>query len=80
MRVFRILLLGLLLGVTSCTIEPLDNYKGAVVYLKQNPPAGMRVVLKIEGTTDALKPYHYFIVVYVHELDYKRFEVGDTIK
>lgn len=59
----------------SCTMQPIDNYGGAIIHKKDAPPVGERFILQI-NTKDgsALK------TVYVSEYDYKRYEVGDTIK
>ena len=60
----------------SCTPEPIENYKGSIVYKKENPPAGMRFELKYK-----YKESKYdFKTVYVLELDWNKYQVGDTIK
>ena len=61
---------------TSCTPEPIENHKGSIVYKKENPPAGMRFELKYKDKDSK----YDFKTVYVLELDWNKYKVGDTIK
>ena len=61
---------------TSCTPEPVENYKGSIVYKKENPPAGMMFELKYKDKDSK----YDFKSVYVLELDWNKYKVGDTIK
>lgn len=61
---------------TSCTPEPIENHKGSIVYEKQNPPAGMRFELKYKDKDST----YDFKIVYVLELDWNKYQIGDTIK
>ena len=61
---------------TSCTPEPIENHKGSIVYKKVNPPAGMMFELKYKDKDSK----YDFKTVYVLELDWNKYQVGDTIK
>ena len=61
---------------TSCVPEPIENHKGDIVYQKENPPAGMRFELKYKNKDGK----YDFKTVYVLELDWNKYNVGDTIK
>jgi hypothetical protein len=61
---------------TSCNPEPIENHKGSIVYQKQNLPAGMRFELKYKDKDGK----YDFRTVYVLELDWNKYSVGDTIK
>lgn len=61
---------------TSCTPDPIENHKGSIVYKKENPPAGMRFELKYKDKDSK----YDFKTVYVLELDWNKYKVGDTIK
>ena len=61
---------------TSCTPEPVENYKGSIVYKKENSPDGMVFVLKYKDKDSK----YDFKTVYVLELDWNKYKVGDTIK
>ena len=61
---------------TSCTPEPVENYKGSIVYKKVYPPAGMMLELKYKDKDSK----YDFKSVYVLELDWNKYKVGDTIK
>ena len=61
---------------TSCTPEPIENHKGSIVYKKENQPAGMMFELKYKDKDSK----YDFKTVYVLELDWNKYKVGDTIK
>ena len=61
---------------TSCTPDSIENHKGSIVYKKENPPAGMRFELKYKDKDSK----YDFKTVYVLELDWNKYKVGDTIK
>jgi hypothetical protein len=60
---------------SSCSSEPIENHTGGIVYAKESPPAGKRFVLKYKAD----KKYK-FKRVYVLDLDFNKYNVGDTIK
>ena len=71
----NLLYILLAVGFFSCTMQPIDNYGGAIVHKKDAPPAGERFMLQINTKDGSM-----LRTVYVSEFDYKRYEVGDTIK
>ena len=60
----------------SCTPEPIENHKDCIIYEKQNKTSGMRFSLKYKNKNGK----YYFKRVYVLELDWNKYNVGDTIK
>ena len=69
------LLLITVLGLYSCNPEPIDNYKGAIIYDKRNPPINRIITMKCKA-----KDGYYFWEIVVLKVDYDRYEIGDTIK
>ena len=61
---------------TSCNPEPIENHKGGVIYKKENPPVGMRFEVKYKDKDSK----YDFKTVYVLELDWNKYQVGNTIK
>lgn len=59
--------------LTSCySDEPIKNHKGGIVHYKaSNIANGGRFKLEKDGK---------FLTVYITDYDYKRYNVGDTIK
>ena len=52
--------------------EPIKNYKGAIIHYKsENIANGCRFKIEKEGK---------FLMVSVTDYDYKRYNIGDTIK
>ena len=64
------------LFLTSCNPEPIENHKGGVIYKKENPPVGMRFEVKYKDKDSK----YDFKTVYVLELDWNKYQVGNTIK
>lgn len=82
-KYFVILLLVTILFLTiSCRkIEPIDNYKGGIIYERHpksiNGDDNYKFTIRCN---DILNKKYYFITVNVLKLDYDRYFVGDTIK
>ena len=69
------LLLITVLALYSCRPEPIDNYKGAIIYDKRNPPINRIITMKCKE-----KDGYYFWEIVVLKVDYDKYEIGDTIK
>ena len=69
------LLLIIVLCFYSCKPEPIDNYKGAIIYNKRTAPINMIVTMKCKH-----KDGYYFWEIPVMKFDYDKYEIGDTIK
>ena len=62
--------------LTACAPEPIENYKGGIIYQKENPPVGDRFRVKYKDSDST----YAFKTVYVLEMDWNKYSVGDTIK
>lgn len=73
-----VLLFFLIFVGCKANMEPVENYSGAIVCLKAEVAAGNLFVIKTINPEDSTK----LIIkrIYVLDYDYKRTEVGDTLK
>ena len=72
-------ILPLIFIFTSCIIaipEPIENYKGDIIYGKHNPPIGMCFEVKHKNKDGK----YDFKTIYVLEFDWNKYNIGDTIK
>lgn len=75
-----LLIMTLTLAIPSCmNIEPIDNYKGSIVYEKYINGIGTNYRFTIR-CNDTINNKYYFNNIIVMKLDYNRYNVGDTIK
>ena len=73
----------LLVGMSSCSPTPIENYKGGVVVSKFINLGGSRIIrLKLTEQPNKLRSdtLYYFKTIHLEDFDYKKINVGDTIK
>jgi len=68
----KLLLILICCFTVSCAKEPIEKYCGGIVVHKSNPPIGAYFNLKYNGGLTGR--------IYLYEIDYKKYEIGDTIK
>lgn len=63
-----------IVSLWSCA-EPIDNYKDGIITFKSNSVTPS-VVIKLKDKNDK----YFFKKIYLIDFDFKRYNVGDTIK
>lgn len=63
-----------IVSLWSC-VQPIDNYKGGIIYIKDNRDTPS-VVIKLKDKNDK----YFFKKIYLIDFDFNRYNVGDTIK